>query len=167
MKLSGIGTAVLLILLPGCQASEPSGFSVGNPDDCSGVHVAVNYGMLSSENVRECVEFEEVEAAASDVLAVAGLSVEGTAEYGDQIVCRVNGLPSATEDLDVPGEDPYVETCASMPPAFAYWALWVKNSPEEAWSYATEGVGTLVLKPGMSVGLAFSTGGDTPTPSDP
>jgi hypothetical protein len=86
---------------------------------------------------------------------------------GDQIVCRVNNYPSATEPLEVAGEEPYLETCADMPPGFAYWALWVKPGEGAAWEYAAEGIGTLALTPGMAVGLAFATGGDAPTPSDP
>lgn len=167
MKISGLSVIASLLLLAGCQASESGGPALGDPEDCSGVVVVANYGMLAEESVIECVEFADSEARASDVVSVAGLTIEGTAEYGDQIVCRVNGLPSASEDFVVPGEEPYRETCADMPPVFAYWALWVKNSPEEPWTYATEGIGTLVVTPGMSLGLAFSTGGDTPTPSNP
>ena len=168
MKVSGIGLlGVSVLLLAGCQPTTSEGFSLGDLEDCSGVVVVAHYGLLSEDVVTECVEFDASEAPAQKVLGVAGLELEGTAEYGDQIVCRVNGLPSASEEFVVPGEDPHLETCADMPPAFAYWALWVKENPEAPWTYATEGVGTLVVKPGMSLGLAFSAGGDTSTPSDP
>ena len=167
MKLSGLGILFSVLLLSGCAAQGSDDYSLGNPEDCSGVLVVAHYGMLPGDNLTECVEFSEPEVAANEVVSFAGLTLEGTAEYGDQIVCRVNGLPSDSEEIVVSGEDPHLETCQDMPPAFAYWALWVKNTPEEPWAYASEGIGTLRVKPGMSVGLAFSTGGDTPTPSDP
>jgi len=75
-------------------------------------------------------------------------------------------LPSEDEVFVVEGEDPHLESCADMPPAFGYWALWVKSDGDGEWSYAEEGVATLTVKPGMTVGLAFSTGGETPVPSD-
>ena len=101
-----------------------------------------------------------------DVLRFAGITTEGTDTYGDQVVCRVNGLPSEDEAFVVEEEGPHLESCVDMPPAFAYWALWVKSDGDAEWSYAEEGVATLPLEPGMSVGLAFSTGGETPVPSD-
>lgn len=167
MKLSGLGVLASVLLISGCATQGSDDFKVGDPEDCSGVLVVAHYGILSEEHVSECVEFSEPEVAAREVVSFAGLTLEGTAEYGDQIVCRVNGLPSDSEEIVVPGEDPHLEKCQEMPPAFAYWALWVKNTPEEPWTYASEGIGTLRVKPGMSVGLAFSTGGETPTPSDP
>jgi hypothetical protein len=51
-----------------------------------------------------------------------------------------------------------------MAPAFAYWALWVKQGELADWAYAQEGVGTLELVAGDTIGLAFSTGGETPVP---
>jgi hypothetical protein len=99
-------------------------------------------------------------------LSVAGYDIEGTATYGDQVVCRVNDLPSESEPFVVEGEEPHIETCADMPPAFGYWALWVKSDLDAQWAYAEEGVGTLPVEPGQTLGLVFSTGGDTPTPTD-
>jgi hypothetical protein len=78
----------------------------------------------------------------------------------------VNGLPSESEPFEVEGEDPYLETCADMPPAFGYWALWVKDSGQSEWAYAEEGIATLAVTPGMTVGLVFSTAGETPVPTD-
>lgn len=152
------------LLLSAC-AQDGDGFQRGSVDDCTGVIVAVNDGLGQPEQV--CVEFGRPEAIAKDVIRFAGFEVEGTQAYGDQIVCRVNDYPSATEPLEVPGEEPYLETCVDMPPGFAFWGLWVKPGEGAAWEYAAEGIGTLALTPGMAVGLAFATAGDAPTPSDP
>jgi hypothetical protein len=155
-----------LLLLAGCVSSPAQAFSLGNPDACDGVSVVVNYGILSTERDVSCVEFSETEAIAGDVLSFAGIDTEGTETYGDQVVCRVNGLPSESEPFEVEGEDPYLETCADMPPAFGYWALWVKDSGQSEWAYAEEGIATLAVTPGMTVGLVFSTAGETPVPTD-
>ena len=157
----------LILVLSGCSAPSSSDLSLGDVDSCDGITVAVNYGILADDDEVSCVELAGSEAIAQDVLGFAGVTTEGTVTYGDQVVCRVNGLPSSSEAFVVEGEEPHTETCEDMPPAFAYWALWVKGDAEGSWSYAEEGVATLPLTPGMSVGLAFSTGGETPVPSDP
>ena len=160
-----IGSSLLVVA--GCSAPSSSDFSLGDIDSCEGVTVVVNYGILADDDEISCVELAGTEAIAQDVLGVAGITIEGTVTHGDQVVCRVNGLPSSSEVFVVEGEEPHTETCDDMPPAFAYWALWVKNDSVASWSYAEEGVATLPLTPGMSMGLAFSTGGETPVPSDP
>lgn len=159
-------TASMVIALTGC-ASAPEGFQEGSVEDCGGVTVVVNFGILSDEHETVCVEFESPEAIGLDVVGFAGFEVEGTETYGDQVICRVNGLPSEQEPFTVVGEEPHSETCADMPPAFGYWALWVKESESAEWAYAEEGISTLPVTPGMTVGMVFSSGGETPVPSDP
>lgn len=131
--------------------------------ECSGVEVIVNYGKLAKRTAH-CVETTEA-TVARDILKQADVTVDGTVTYGDQIVCRVNGLPSATVPVIVPGEEPHLETCANMPPAFAYWGLWVKSSEMADWEYAKEGVGSLMVEPGQSIGLAFATAGKASKPN--
>jgi hypothetical protein len=167
MKRSGLLlVSVLVAVLSGCQSPSDTEFTLGDSDDCSGVTVVVNYGLLSPERDTVCVVFSGDTAGAKDLMTFAGYELTGTGTYGDQVVCRVNGLPSESEPFVVPGEDPYLETCADMPPAFGYWALWVKTGPEGQWAYAEEGVGTLELESGDTVGVVFSTAGETPTPAE-
>ena len=166
MKLTGLlATTILVAALSAC-ATEVPGLSLGDPEDCAGVTVVVNFGLLSEDRDTECVELDNDSAIASDVLSVAGFEIEGTATYGDQVVCRVNDLPSESDPFVVEGEEPHSETCADMPPAFGYWAVWVKSDAGAEWGYAEEGVGTLPVEPGQTLGLVFSTGGETPTPTD-
>lgn len=131
--------------------------------DCSGVSVIVDFGALDAPAVNECVTISQT-TPAREVLASAGVTLRGTDDYGDAVVCRVNDLPDATTPVNVDGHDPFIETCASMPPEFAYWALWVKQGSPD-WGYALVGVGDLTLNPGESIGLVFTTGTATPTPS--
>lgn len=159
--------AITAVTLVGC-ASTPAATTSQNEtssDGCDGIAVVVNYGDLGAETQDSCVSLEGETIAASEVIDSVGLEVEGTAKYGDQIVCRVNGLPSADEPVIVDGQDPHTETCADMPPQFAYWALFIKKTSDGAWEYATEGLGTLQLNKGESLGLIFTTGDQTPTPN--
>ena len=41
----------LLAALSACSPVDDQGFSLGNPDACAGVVVAVNYGILGDETV--------------------------------------------------------------------------------------------------------------------
>lgn len=129
------------------------------------VQVVIDYGLLSQEKFDECLPISQEGAVAKALLTDSGISTEGTLTYGDQIVCRVNNLPAADQAFEVPGEEPHTEPCADMPPAFAYWALWIKSGSDSEWAYAEEGIGTLKLVPGQSIGLVFSTNGETPTPN--
>lgn len=100
----------------------------------------------------------------ADIVAAVGLSIEGTKQYGDQVICRVNGLPSASEPVGSAQDPAYVEKCEGMPAAFAYWALWAKPVGG-AWDYAQEGVSTLTAQPGESVELLFTLDGAPAAPS--
>lgn len=160
MKFSTFALA-LVLALSGCTAAEEV---ASGP--CDGVAVEVNFGTLGAKQISSCIEFEGEEILAKDVLSQAGVELAGTVTYPDQIVCRVNGLPSATEPLEIEGQEPHLESCADMPPEFAYWALWVKSDSGSQWEYATEGAASLKLTRGQSVGLAFASGDNTPTPTE-
>ncbi len=160
MKFAALGLA-LLLALSGCTAAQEN--VAGN---CDGVEVEVNFGSMTADQISSCIAFEGEEILAKDALNQAGVEIEGTLTYPDQIVCRVNGLPSATEPLEIEGQEPHLEACADMPPEFAYWALWVKADSASQWEYATEGAATLKLTRGQAVGLAFASGDQAPTPTE-
>ncbi|MEY2699230.1 MAG: hypothetical protein RL720_1186 [Actinomycetota bacterium] len=159
--LSAAVTASTLLLV-GCASATPSGTAESSA--CNGVEVVVNFGVLDGTNSSQCIEIAGESAKAIDVVHDAGFSTEGTATYGDAIVCRVNGLPSPTEPVVVPGQAEFIESCADMPPAYAYWALWQKTSDAAAWDYAQAGLGDLTVKKSESLGLVFTTGDSTPSP---
>lgn len=151
-----------VLLLAGCTTADDYQFN--SDGSCDGVRVVVDFDILSDQNIESCIAIEGDSAKALDVLVDAGVITQGTIAYGDQVVCRVNDLPSSNAEFTVEGESPYLESCKDMPPAFAYWALWVLSDPSTGWEYAMEGVSTLELSRGQSVGLAFSTAGNTQTP---
>jgi hypothetical protein len=128
-------------------------------DTCDLVTVTVEFGPIDETPIKDCV----AAGVASEVLQQAGVVTEGTVDYGDQVVCRVNALPSADEPVLIEGEAPYTETCQTLS-SVAYWALWVKTAPGAEWEYAQEGVTTLQLTDGQSVGLVYTPGTETVEP---
>ncbi|MFT3797206.1 hypothetical protein [Microbacterium sp.] len=122
--------------------------ALGEADDASGT-----WCVLSTTDL-----------AASDVLATAGVETEGTTQYGDQVVCRVNGEPSASEPVGSTEDPSYIESCETMPAAFAYWSLWLKPAGG-TWDYAQEGLSTLTVSPGESLELLFTLDGAPAAPA--
>lgn len=147
----------LLLATTGCSTQQ----EVVSADNC--VTVVVDFQSLKSEKVSKCVE-TDVPINAVAALNIAGYSVAGTDEYGLAVVCRVNGLPDAKTPIVSKDQDSYVETCAEMPAAFAYWSLMVRT-PEKDWTYAPVGVADLTLNPGEQVALFFSIDGKLELPN--
>lgn len=143
---------------PETSASAPEGTSPVLSDVAcegdEGVTVVIDSGDLDETVDRTTCVVTDEPIGAADALAVAAVVVEGTTEYPDQIVCRVDGVPSADTELTAADGTVVTESCESMPPAFAYWSLWVKPAAGE-WGYAEEGLSTLQLEPGDSLELLF------------
>ncbi len=171
------------LALSGCAAgtTTPSGTTVPSStataaatdasasagESCAGVSVVVDFGPLDEPTITDCAATGDAKTVpASTVVADAGATTEGTAQYGDQVVCRVNGRPAADETITVDGTAPFTEACQGMPAAAAYWALWIRPSAGADWEYAQEGLGSLKLEPRQSIGLVFTTGTETPTPGE-
>lgn len=177
MKLPLLTAAVLgALLLSGCTAGSPTSTpepvetststdAASTPDDgCAGVTVVADFGILDAPAVDVCVDSTET-TLASEAIASAGITTEGNADYGDAVVCRVDGRPAADETVTVDGQEPFVEPCSSMSPAYAFWALWVKPAADAEWGFAMEGLETLKAEPGQSIGLVYTTGtGTDPQP---
>ena len=150
-----IALAPLLVVLAvsGCAATSPSAAPTPTPSastsgPCAEVTVVVEFNTLDHKPITACVPA----GVAADVLKAAKITTAGTADYGDQVVCRVDDLPA-----------PAVESCATLPSA-AYWAMWVKTSADAKWDYAQEGVATQQLTAGESLGLRYTVGDDTTPP---
>lgn len=155
---------VLLLGLAGCAGSDgaapsespaPSESETPSPtpseaETCDEVTVVVEFGSLDAPTVRDCGPA----GTAADALAAAGITTEGTADYGDQVVCRVADLPSVED-----------ESCATLP-ADAYWAVWIKTAADAEWEYAQEGITTQQVTAGQSLGLVYTAGTDSTPPTD-
>lgn len=131
-------------------------FAISKPKEpCINLHI--NFGTLDSKTkVDKCVEASG-STNALDLLHKAGYQTEGTRKYGDAVVCRVDGLP-----------DKSVESCETMPPEKAFWAVIVKKKPliplTAEWGWAQKGINETFVSPGDSLGLVFSTNGDLKWP---
>lgn len=146
---------VVLAVLVGC------GFAVVSNLQPTCVNLYVDYGSLDSgATVEKCIVVSgEVEAI--KLLADANIELEGTQKYGNAVVCRLNGLPDAS-----------VESCAEMPPAEAYWAVFVKEhelfpipfNTEGEWGWAQTGFNEVHLHNGDSLGLVFIENGEVRYP---
>lgn len=151
------------LLLTGCATATTAPAADPAPEEdsgaCAQVTVVVDFGPLDEPSLAACAEA----GAAADILAEAGVTTEGTVDYGDQVVCRVNNQPSPDEEVTIEGTAPFVESCQTLNAA-AYWALWVKNTVDGDWEYAQEGVTTLQLADGQSVGLVYTPGTESIPP---
>jgi ABC-type Fe3+-hydroxamate transport system substrate-binding protein len=151
-----------VLALTGCAAAAPATGPTATESasaNCDKVTVEVDFGVLNKPELDACASA----GVASDVLAAAGITTVGTADYGDQVVCRVNNEPAPNETVTIPGQQPFTESCATLN-SVAYWALWVKSSPTADWEYAQEGATTLQLKDGQSVGLVYTAGTESTPP---
>jgi hypothetical protein len=96
-----------------------------------------------------------------DALRGAGFTVAGTQRYGLAFVCRIQGRPSPTESLAVPGNPHYHEQCVDTPPQTAFWSYWSARNGG-AWAYNTVGASSHDTIPGGFEGWAFSLGEGSP-----
>ncbi|WP_223992922.1 hypothetical protein [Arthrobacter sp. NicSoilB11] len=147
---------------PASSASASAASTTAGP--CAGVKVIVDSGALkqAAADTSTCVSVDGP-TVASKVLDEAKVKTEGTTQYPNEIVCRVNGVPAA--DFDIKHKDgTYREECKGMPAAFAYWGLWVKPASGE-WAYAQEGLATLKVSPGESLELLFTVDGEPAAPA--
>lgn len=136
----------------------------GACSDEHGVTFIVDSSALAGGDVSTWCDPADEALAVSAIVSNLGLKIEGTKEYPDEVVCRVDGLPSASDPVGSTEDPDYVEACEKMPAAFAYWSLWVKPADGE-WAYAQEGLSTLTAKPGESVELLFTLDGKPAAPA--
>lgn len=128
-----------------------------NPD-C--INLYVDYGVLGEPTVEECIQWVD-EVKALDFLKNNGFKVQGTAKYGDAVVCRLNNLPGIKE-----------ESCEEMPSEKAYWAILEKRKQlipnpfdlNGKYTWAQVGINELSIKPGDSLALVFADNGNVRFP---
>ena len=172
--LSLLAAGTLALALSGCAATAPAPAATDDmptatamSEACTGdegVTITVDASALGEEASESWCYFASETVAVSDALAAVGVETEGSKQYGDQLVCRVNGLPAADEALPAEDGSDYFETCDTMPPASAYWSLWIKPAGAE-WGFAQEGVSTLQAEPGDAVELLFTLNGEPAEPA--
>ena len=126
------------------------GFSFLGKSESNCVNLYVDFGSLNAETkIEKCIDVS-ADTNALKLLEMAGYTTEGTQKYGAAVICRLNGLP-----------DKSAESCETMPPADAYWAVIVKEKKLlplfNEWGWAQTGINEIYLSKGDSLGLVFST----------
>ncbi|MFD1859444.1 hypothetical protein EHW97_07520 [Aeromicrobium camelliae] len=140
--------AALALVLSGLVVTAQPAAAHGQCEGPSDIPILVEYGSLAGAPTTVCAQ-GAAGMRALDALSMAGIEIEGTAEYGDSVVCRVNGLP-----------DEEAEPCTGMPAADAYWAFYMATDGAP-WQYAQSGVSEQVLEEGDFVALSFQEGGES------
>ncbi|MDG4765811.1 hypothetical protein O7632_17140 [Solwaraspora sp. WMMD406] len=148
-------TVVLLTAGTAVAPADPAtavGRSGFCPDD-NGVTVVVDFQELGGPTIVRCAVGDQATGHAA--LKNAGISITGTARWGESFVCRIEGKPTVAE-----------EPCVDTPPANAYWSYW-HASNGGAWTYSQRGVTARKPPPGSFEGWSFSknrTASTSPSP---
>jgi hypothetical protein len=161
-------TAAAAVAALGPAAARPTqAAESGRPGYCTddaGVTVVVDFRELGGDVVVRCASgpggqgFTGLEA-----LTGAGLSVAGTQRWGMQFVCRIQGRPTAHEDLAIPGDDSYHEDCGDTPPDTAYWTYWYAPNGG-SWRYSSISAASRSTIRGGFEGWSFHLGSAAPQP---
>lgn len=129
------------------------GFLFINKTDKNCINLYVDYNSLDDgTRITKCIDVSN-NTIALEVLKNANLKIEGTKKYGLAVVCRVNGLPNKK-----------AESCESMPPENAYWAIIIKENklipfPKSEWGWGQLAIDQQLLSPGDSIGLVWANNG--------
>lgn len=118
--------------------SPVSAASASSAKPCDGVTVVVEPNALGGDPEVTCVQPEEGDTGA-DLFEKAGHPLTYVTSM-PSVVCRVDERPKAAG-------------CAQMPPADAYWSLWITDD-SGAWSYASRNVTEISVTSGQ--GVAFT-----------
>jgi hypothetical protein len=146
-----LAAAVLATGLGGTSVSLPAaGAATGRCSGGTGVTVVVDYGPLGPGTEIGC-DPDGGGRAASQVVPAAGFPLSYVS--GQPFVCRVKGLPG-----------PSTEDCNGTPPANAYWGLFWSDGRSGRWVYSSEGVSSLDVPDGGSIGWRFEDGGARENP---
>jgi hypothetical protein len=156
--------AALTALGPAAPAVAAETGTPGSCTDDVGVTVVVDFSALGGDVVVRCAGGPGGQGFTGlDALTQAGFSVAGTQRWGMQFVCRVQGRPTAREDLAIPGDDSYHEDCGDTPPETAYWGYWYASNGG-AWKYSSISAASHTTIKGGFEGWSFHLGSGSPKP---
>jgi hypothetical protein len=132
--------------------ASPAGLSACTAT--AGVLVAVDFSHWGGPVDLGCASGRQADGL--DAMHDAGFLTAGDEAAGDAFVCRI-GVASKGDGSErpTPAEDP----CVSTPPASAYWAFWIADAGQGAWSYSQSGADSYQPAPGSIEGWGFGSGG--------
>lgn len=140
------------LALTGCTANEPVHAVTETQGDCAGIRVVADFTTLDETTIDRCVATDEPLTALT-ALTSAGVEIVGSKAAGDNWVCRVDGRPSAREQLRTDTQGPFTEDCAAYGSGWAFWALFIDTGA--GWRTANEGVATQKVKPGERIAVVW------------
>ena len=129
-------------------AASPASASSG-VEACDGVTVVVEPNALGGDPEVACVQPAEGDTGA-DLFEKAGHPLTYVTSM-PSVVCRIDGRPKAAG-------------CAQMPPADAYWSLWITED-SGAWSYASRNVTEIGVTSGQGVAFTWIDDNVVTTPA--
>jgi hypothetical protein len=113
------------------------------PTKTTGVTVAVDFTAFPGGTVQvRCAPGKPATGVAA--LQQAGFTPAGTAAYGLAFICRINSLPSTTQ-----------QACVTTPPVNAYWGYYHANKGATTWTYSPTGASSYKPAQGSIEAWAF------------
>ncbi|MGJ9412610.1 hypothetical protein ACHAAC_07850 [Aeromicrobium sp. CF4.19] len=143
---------VAVVVLAATALAGPALAAEGEECGSDAVTVVVDAEMVGGELDARCVDVPAESPTMLAAVTEAGFDVEGTAEFGSSVVCRVDGAPDESS-----------EPCEAMPSADAYWTSWV--GADDGWAFAQEAVDAQEVAAGDVVALAFQEGAEERQPA--
>jgi hypothetical protein len=128
----------------GPALSAPPAGAVPAVNCSTGVIVAADFSPWGGDINSVCDA--TVPATAADALVATGFDPTGVAGYGLDFICQIAG-------------DPPDDTCATTPPADAYWSFWYADAGRDTWTYSQSGA--MDLEPTTGSVEAWVFGGDS------
>lgn len=119
--------------------------SAGRCPGSTGVTVSVDFTAFAQGVQTRCAPGAPATGVAA--LQQAGFTPAGTQQYGLAFVCRINSLPSTSQ-----------QSCVRTPSATAYWAYYHANAGATTWTYSTTGASTYKPAQGSIEAWAFGNG---------
>jgi hypothetical protein len=160
LRAAARGLAALLLGAPLLALAQvAASASPAAPDplaDCSttvGTIVAVDFAHWSKPIERGCAVQLTTEYAA---MHAAGFRTTGDGTDGPAFVCRIDDEPPTSE-----------QSCATTPPADAYWSFWYADAGQNAWAYSEQGAMDFEPQPGSVTFWIFGSTDTRPPASDP
>jgi hypothetical protein len=138
---AAVGAGVVLGAA-GLLPPTPASAAAACADSSIGVTVVVDFSYFGGGIQTSCVPGDP----GTGLNALQRLySTQGTQQFGNAYVCRINGLPT-----------PDTEACVVTPPSNAYWSYW--HGVNGSWRYSTIGAAGYDVGVGAVEGWSFGAG---------
>ena len=127
------------------QATTTLAGHAGACTGSTGVTVSVDFTAFGKGVTTRCAPGTPATGVAA--LQQAGFTPAGTQMYGLAFVCRINSLPSTSQ-----------QSCVRTPAATAYWAYYHANAGATKWTYSSAGASSYKPLQGSIDAWAFGNG---------